>query len=87
MHSIYVKKEMSIGKSVDIIRELESGEEIKVCKKIASTVSTLLQNSRSDVIRSREKLQYEPGEGRNVTCALLNKHYGNGLRRTGMLIL
>jgi hypothetical protein len=50
---------MSICKSVDIIRELESGEEIKVCKKIASTVSTLLQNSRSDVICSREKPQYE----------------------------
>jgi len=39
---------MPIRKSVDIIWELESGEEIKVCKKIASTVSTLLQNSRSD---------------------------------------
>jgi hypothetical protein len=33
---------MPIRKSVDIIRELESSEEIKVCTKIASTVSTLL---------------------------------------------
>jgi hypothetical protein len=50
---------MSTRKSFDIIRELESGEEIKVCTKIASTVSTLLQNWRSDVIRSREKRQCE----------------------------
>jgi len=28
------EKKMSFRKSVDIIRELESGEEIKVCKKI-----------------------------------------------------
>jgi hypothetical protein len=54
------EKKMSIRKSVYIIQELESGEEIKVCKKnCIYSFQFIAKLKKRRYLQQREKPQYE----------------------------